>query len=196
LLLQQSVSEQFMERLVQKTGALNIGPGQDDPDLGPLISKRQYDRVMGYIVVGKKEGAQLPIGGGHPSAPALEKGFYVEPTIFDSVSPAMRIFQEEIFGPVLSVTTFSDEEEAIDLANNSKYGLVAGVWTENMGKAHRVAKRIDAGQIYVNNWASGTGVATPFGGFKQSGLGREKGIETFHHYTQVKAISAFIGGEG
>ncbi|MFV2045464.1 MAG: aldehyde dehydrogenase, partial [Anaerolineales bacterium] len=193
LLIQDTIAEEFLSRLKERAQSLKVGPGQDDPDLGPLISQGQFDRVWNYIEIGKDEGAELTLGGGRPTDDRLQKGYFIAPTIFQGVAPSMRIFQEEIFGPVLSVTTFSTEEEAVDLANNSDYGLVAGIWTENLGKAHRVAQGLEVGQIYVNNWASGTGSSTPFGGYKKSGFGREKGLETFHHYTQVKAVSIFIG---
>lgn len=193
LIIREAIAASFVARLAEHAEQLRVGPGQENPDLGPLISRRQYERVTNYIDIGRQEGAQLVTGGGRPADPRLRDGFFVAPTIFQSVDPNMRIFQEEIFGPVLSVTTFSDEEEAITLANNSEYGLVAGVWTENLGRAHRVARELQAGNVYVNNWASGVGQATPFGGYRKSGIGREKGLETFHHYTQLKAVSVYIG---
>lgn len=194
LIIQDTIADDFVAQLAENARNLRIGPGHQDPDLGPLISQRQYERVTEYIKIGQNEGAELVTGGGHPPGAQLEDGFFVEPTIFRAVKPEMRIFQEEIFGPVLAVTTFATEEEAIALANNSPYGLVAGVWTENLGRAHRVARRLEVGNVYVNNWASGVGQATPFGGYKKSGIGREKGLETFHHYTQLKAVSVYIGG--
>jgi acyl-CoA reductase-like NAD-dependent aldehyde dehydrogenase len=193
LIIHERVAAEFVEQLAAQVPTLRVGRGDDDPDLGPLISKRQQDRVQNYIAIGQEEGAHMLARGNLPADQALQQGFFVAPTIFDRVTPNLRIFQEEIFGPVLVVTTFADEEEAVHLANNTPYGLVAGVWTESLGRAHRVARQIQAGNIYVNNWASGTGIATPFGGYKKSGIGREKGLETFHHYTQSKAVSIFIG---
>lgn len=193
LIIHERIAGAFVERLAAQVAMLRVGRGEDDPDLGPLISKRQQDRVQSYIAIGQQEGARLVASGSLPSDPALEQGFFVAPTVFDHVAPELRIFQEEIFGPVLVVTTFADEDEAIRLANDTPYGLVAGIWTESLGRAHRVARQLQAGNIYVNNWASGTGVATPFGGYKKSGIGREKGLETFHHYTQSKAVSLYIG---
>ena len=193
VIIHEAIADSFVARLAEHAAQLRVGPGQENPDLGPLISRRQYERVTDYIDIGQNEGAQLVTGGGRPADPRLREGFFVAPTIFQSVNADMRIFQEEIFGPVLSVTAFSDEEEAITLANNSEYGLVAGVWTENLGRAHRVARELQAGNVYVNNWASGVGQATPFGGYRKSGIGREKGLETFHHYTQLKAVSIYIG---
>lgn len=193
LLVHESIADRFLDRVRSLAAAMRVGPGEEDPDLGPLISERQFDRVWNYIQIGRQEGAHIVTGGDRPSEERLRRGFFIVPTIFDSVRPDMRVFQEEIFGPVLVATTFRSDEEAIALANNSSYGLTAGVWTENLGRAHRLARELQAGQVYVNNWAGGTGVASPFGGYKKSGFGREKGLETFHHYTTVKAVSILIG---
>lgn len=193
LLIHESVAQPFLEQLTKLTAVLRVAPGEEDPDLGPLISKRQYERVWNYVQIGKTEGARVLAGGAPPTETRLNDGFFLMPTIFDQVAPEMRIFQEEIFGPVLAVTTFKTEEEALALANATEYGLAAGLWTENLGRAHRVARGLNTGQIYINNWAGGVGVALPFGGYKKSGIGREKGLETFHHYTTLKAISAFVG---
>jgi aldehyde dehydrogenase (NAD+) len=193
LIIHERVAGQFVEKLAERVANMRVGRGEDDPDLGPLISKRQQERVEGYLTIGRDEGARLVASGNLPEDPALQNGFFVAPAIFDQVTPQLRVFQEEIFGPVLVVTTFADEDEAIALANDSQYGLVAGIWTENLGRAHRVARGVQAGNIYINNWASGTGIATPFGGYKKSGIGREKGLETFNHYTQSKGISLHIG---
>jgi acyl-CoA reductase-like NAD-dependent aldehyde dehydrogenase len=144
--------------------------------------------IEGYVKIGQSEGAHVAAGGGRPSAPDLGHGFFYEPTLLDGVSPDMRVAQEEIFGPVLAIITFDDVEEAIAIANRSQYGLVAGVWTRDINKAMTVASRIKAGQVYINTYGAGGGVELPFGGYKKSGYGREKGLESLASYTQVKNV--------
>jgi aldehyde dehydrogenase (NAD+) len=139
--------------------------------------------VVDYFQVAEGDGARL-VTGGHAVTGPLAAGRYVEPTVYADVTPEMRIFQEEIFGPVLAVSRFATEEEAIELANDSEYGLVAGVWTSDSARALRVASRLEAGQVIVNGGR--TGIETPFGGYKASGLGREKGFESLRYYTQLK----------
>ncbi len=129
-----------------------------------------------------------PRVGGRPTGPDLGRGFFFQPTLLDGVSPEMRVAQEEIFGPVLAIITFDDVEEAIAIANRSQYGLVAGVWTRDINKAMTVASRIKAGQVYINTYGAGGGVELPFGGYKKSGYGREKGLESLASYTQVKNV--------
>jgi len=143
--------------------------------------------VERYIELGRKEVGEPIVGGSIPD----RVGYFVEPTIFDNVDNRTRLAQEEIFGPVLSVMTFSTEEEALELANDVQYGLVAGVFTENNGRAYRFARNVEAGLVYVNEWFAG-GVETPFGGFKKSGVGREKGLEALDNYTQIKSVCANI----
>ena len=186
LVVQASIKERFLQQLRQRALQMSVGPGLDAPDLGPLTSREHYERVLGYIDLGQQEGARLYAGGTRP--PELPRGYFVQPTIFDEVQPAMRIAQEEIFGPVLSVLSFQDEAEALHIANNVPYGLVAGIFTNDINRALRLANGIKAGQVYVNEYFA-TSEEVPFGGYKQSGFGREKGLEALKHYTQVKAIS-------
>ena len=187
LLVHEDIHEEFVDCLIDRVKAMTAEEGLTDPDLGPLVSETQYEKVTNYQEIGKAEVGEPVVGGGTQN----RDGYFVEPTIFDNVDNDDRIAQEEIFGPVLSVVEFADEDEAIELANDVDYGLVAGVFTENVGRAHRFARDIDAGQIYINEWFAG-GVETPFGGFKNSGFGREKGLAAVESYTQVKNVCANI----
>jgi aldehyde dehydrogenase (NAD+) len=186
LVIDGRIKEAFLDKLVQRARQIRVGPGLESPDMGPLVSQEQYERVLNYIQIGQQEGAQLLTGGGRPDR--LERGYFVAPTLFDNVAPEATIAQEEIFGPVLSVLTFHDEEEALAIANGVQYGLVAGIFTNDLNRALRLATRIRAGQIYVNEYFAG-GEETPFGGYKQSGFGREKGIDALYNYTQVKNVA-------
>jgi aldehyde dehydrogenase (NAD+) len=188
LLVHEDVHDEFVSELADRTVELTLGPGDEDPDMGPLVSDAQFDKVTRYLEIGEAEAGEPIVGGG-----TLDRdGYFVEPTIFDGAENDMRIAQEEIFGPVLSVIEFSDEQEAFEIANDVEYGLVAGIHTENNGRAHRFARDVDAGQIFINEWFAG-GVETPFGGFKQSGFGREKGLDAIDAYTQTKNVCAYIG---
>jgi acyl-CoA reductase-like NAD-dependent aldehyde dehydrogenase len=161
--------------------------------MGPIISKRQLEIIEGYVKLAIGEGAEVVAGGARPADQALRSGFFFEPTLLDRVTPPMRIAQEEIFGPVLTITTFDDIEEAVEIANRSEYGLLAGVWTKNINAAMALATGIKAGQVYVNTYGAGGGVELPFGGYKKSGYGREKGLESLLTYTQVKNICVKFG---
>jgi len=187
LIIHEDVHDDILDEILSRTQELTLGPGMEDPDLGPLISQTQLDKVERYIELGRKEVGEPIVGGS-----ILDRvGYFVEPTIFDNVDNGTRLAQEEIFGPVLSVMTFSTEEEALELANDVQYGLVAGVFTENNGRAYRFARNVEAGLVYINEWFAG-GVETPFGGFKKSGVGREKGLEALDNYTQIKSVCANI----
>ena len=183
LLVERGIKDALVEKLIRRSEQIVIGPGLTEPDMGPLVSRVHFDRVMSYIETGRGEGATVLTGGSR----AREKGYFVMPTIFDGVRSHMRIAQEEIFGPVLSILSFDEEEEALAMANDVKYGLVAGIHTNDINRAMRLATHIKAGQIYVNEYFSG-GEETPFGGYKQSGFGREKGMAAMENYTQVKNL--------
>ncbi len=188
LFLPKKIHDEFMEKLVAKTKKLKLGdPANPATDLGPAISKKQQEIVLGYIEKGKQEGAKLTIGGKAPSDPELVKGFFVEPTIFDDVSNKMTIAQEEIFGPVLSVIKYDSEQEAVAMANDSIYGLGGGVWSKDKERALNVAMQLRTGTVWINEWHLISEKA-PFGGYKQSGIGREFGVDGLKEYTEAKHL--------
>jgi aldehyde dehydrogenase (NAD+) len=189
LVIEKSIQETFVQKLVNRMEKLSIGPGMDNHDLGPVLSKKQFERINSFIDLAKKDGIAILTGGERVSVENCEAGYYLKPTIFADVPPNHYLAQEEIFGPVLTVSTFETEEEAIEIANGTQYGLVAGVWTENVGRAHRVANQLQCGQVFINHYGAGGGIAQPFGGYKKSGFGREKGLEALRNYTQLKNVA-------
>ncbi|MFA1818874.1 aldehyde dehydrogenase family protein [Virgibacillus oceani] len=188
LLVEESFKEVFLQKVVEKFEELTVGAGLDDKDLGPILNERQFNHVIGLIEMAKKE-ASVVAGGNAVTVEGNVGGFYVEPTIIDDVDRNSRLAQEEVFGPVLTVFTFKDVAEALDLANSTDYGLVTGIWTQDISRAHYLASRIDSGQVFINNYGAGGGVQMPFGGYKKSGFGREKGWIALYNYTQVKNVA-------
>lgn len=187
ILLQKSIYEQVASALAERFSKLVAGPHYADLDLGPLVNDKQRDRVAAMVAAAKEAGISvLAEGSVHPDAP--KGGYYQAPVLFGSVDPQATIAQEEIFGPVLSLFPFEDEAEAIKLANSTEFGLVAGIWTKDGARQHRVAKRVRAGQVFINGYGAGGGIELPFGGFKKSGHGREKGFEALYDMSATKTI--------
>ncbi|RYY97692.1 MAG: aldehyde dehydrogenase [Comamonadaceae bacterium] len=182
ILVERSVRDRFVQLLKAEVEKLKVGAGEDC-QVGPIITAPQFRKVDEYFGIARDEGAQVVTGGKVKDG----KGYFVEPTVFAGLPADSRVVREEIFGPVCAVLEFADEAEALRMANDTDYGLAAGLWTQNLSRAHRVAARLQAGQVYVNEYPSG-GVETPFGGYKQSGIGREKGREALNHYTQLKTV--------
>jgi aldehyde dehydrogenase (NAD+) len=190
LLVERSIKESFVAKVSEHMKQLRIGPGIENSDIGPIISEKQLRRIESYINLARQEGVSIRLGG--QRVKEAGNGFFFEPTILDSVSPDSRLAQEEIFGPVLVVLPFDTIEEALSLANNTEYGLVTGIWTSNLNKAHWLANRVRSGQVFINNYGAGGGVEMTFGGYRKSGFGREKGLEALKHYTQVKNVAVKI----
>jgi aldehyde dehydrogenase (NAD+) len=187
LLVPKARQAEAEELLKTYFGFIQYGdPAAEDQIMGPVVNKRQYERVLSYIEKGRQEGARLLLGGGRPQQ--LDKGYYIEPTVFVDVTNDMTIAQEEIFGPVLSVITYEDDDDAVRIANDSVYGLSAGVFSADEERALAVARRIRSGTVNVNG-GNFYAPDAPFGGYKHSGIGREMGPEGFEEYLETKTIA-------
>jgi aldehyde dehydrogenase (NAD+) len=194
LLVPTSLKDEIVGRLVERAKTLKLGDPLDlGTDVGPVITRNQRDRILNYIAAARQEGATVALGGGVPRGPEFEVGNWVEPTIVTDVTNDQRIAREEVFGPVLTVLTYDTVDEAVVIANDTDYGLSAGVWGGDEDRALDVARRLDAGMVYVNDWHV-INPAYPFGGTKQSGLGREGGPDALDAYTEQKYISVDRSG--
>ncbi len=187
VLVQREIYEKVATGLAERFAKLVAGPHDADLDLGALINPKQKERVTGLVAAAEEAGVEV-LARGSVSADAPSGGYYFAPALFGSVDPAKAIAQEEVFGPVLAVTPFEDEADAVRIANGTEFGLVAGVWTRDGARQHRVAKRVRAGQVFVNGYGAGGGIELPFGGFKKSGHGREKGFEALYDMSATKTI--------
>ncbi|QQG48830.1 MAG: aldehyde dehydrogenase family protein [archaeon] len=189
LLVEESVKDSFVSMLVEGARAMKLGDGlQPETAMGPLVSAQHRERVSGYVQTGVSEGAKVAVGGSKPDLPGLGQGFFFSPTILDEVTQDMKVAREEIFGPVLTVTGFSGQADAVEKANDAEYGLWAGVWTKDLSRAHRVAGSLESGIVTVNEEPI-TFPQTPFGGFKRSGNSSEQGMDAINSYVRVKNVS-------
>ncbi|MEV1025238.1 aldehyde dehydrogenase family protein [Streptomyces sp. NPDC050264] len=186
VLVHESVHAEVVERIAAHFAKVTIGPGTTDPDLGPLVSRRQQERVRGYVE--GVDSGEIVFGGTVAEPAGITEGAFFTPTLIDGVDPAAPIAQEEVFGPVLTTMQFSTEEEAVALANGTAYALLGAVWTSDLSRAHRIAAEVEAGQVYVNTYGAGGGVELPFGGSRKSGYGREKGVEALDSCTATKTV--------
>jgi aldehyde dehydrogenase (NAD+) len=192
LLIEEHAHDRVLDAVAAELRKIEVGPGIDDPDMGPLITARQLERVQQLVDEGRSSGV-LVLGGSRPDDRRLNNGFFFEPTLLDAVPFDAKIAQEEVFGPVLVASTFADLDEAAYLANATGYGLVAGIWTRDIRTAHVLIREIKAGQIFVNTYGAGGGVELPFGGRKRSGHGREKGFEGMLAFTRTKSVAIGLG---
>ena len=193
LLLEEAAHDRFVELLAKRIGTIHLGRGLDNPDMGPVVSERQMQRVLRFIAAGAKDGARAVAGGRRADGAGLNRGYFIEPTLLDQVARGTALEQEEIFGPVLTVTTFGSVDEAIAVANGTPYGLVTGVWTRDLSRALRVATAVKSGQVRINSYSVEGSIGLPFGGYKRSGFGREQGVEALANYTQLKNVMINFG---
>jgi len=183
-----AVHDELVDRLGKAFEEVTLGHGVEDPDMGPVITSAQRDRVLGYIDGAVAAGCHVVAGGSAAEVSGLADGYFVRPTLLAGVRPEAAVAREEVFGPVLAVLRAEDEDSALAIANGTPFGLVASVWTADIDRAMRLARRLQAGQVYINSYGAAGGIGLPFGGVKKSGFGREKGVEAVYEYTQAKTV--------
>lgn len=192
LMVHESIYDEFLADVIERVKAIRVGaPTLKTSQMGPINSKSQYDKVLGFVDIAKADGARLVTGGKRPQGSEYERGYWIEPTVFADVTPAMRIAKEEVFGPILSVMRWRDVTEVIALANSVEYGLTASIWTKDINAAMSMAQRLETGYVWIN----GVGAhykGVPYGGYKNSGVGREESVEELFSYTQTKAINILL----
>lgn len=194
VLIQDDVYDEVAKSLVERAQSIRLGDPMDlQSEMGTVAFRGQFDKVLDYVEVAQQEGARLLCGGRKATGPGLDDGLFIEPTVFGEVDNTMRIAREEVFGPVASLIRFTDEDDAVRIANDTPFGLAAGVWTGNVGRAHRMAKRVRAGTVWINTYRR-TNYAMPFGGYNESGIGRENGLAALHEFTEVKSVWINHGG--
>jgi aldehyde dehydrogenase (NAD+) len=185
------VHDELVRLVAERARTIKLGnPFDEATEMGPVANRPQYEKVLGYLEVARAEGAQVAAGG---EAASETGGYFVQPTVLTGVDPSMTVVREEVFGPVLAAYTFTDEEEAVRLANDTPFGLAASVWTNDVRRAHRVANRIKAGTVWINAYRV-VAPNVPFGGFGDSGVGRENGLDAVREYTEVKSIWIELSG--
>ncbi|HYP01073.1 MAG TPA: aldehyde dehydrogenase family protein, partial [Pyrinomonadaceae bacterium] len=196
LFLDERIKDEFLERFKARAEKVKVGDPMDKAtQMGPQVSEEQLTRIKGYVDIARGEGASVLTGGCPPQLEGnFQKGFFFQPTVFSDVQNKMRVAQEEIFGPVVSVITFQDEKDLVQQANDTVYGLSAGIWTKDITRAHRFARDINAGTVWINTFNM-FNAASPFGGFKQSGYGREMGKHALELYTHVKSVWVDLSGK-
>jgi aldehyde dehydrogenase (NAD+) len=191
VLVQRSIYEKFSQMIAGAAQQIPIGRDETFPTLGPIANRMQYEKVLGYFESARQEGATILTGGEPATGDDLDDGLYIKPTVFADVTMDMKVVKEEIFGPAGVLIPFDTEEEAVQIANDTEYGLCSGLWTQDVSRAHRVASKIKAGTVYVNTYHDHT-VSAPVGGYKKSGIGRERGIQALQQYSQVKNVTMHL----
>ena len=191
LIVHRDVATEFTERLVEKVKALRIGPGLEDPDVGPVVSAEQRTKILAHLDSARASGVRALAGGG--PAPGFARGYFVSPTVLCDVDAALPIAREEVFGPVVTITTVANDEEALRIANGVPTGLVAGIHTRDVARALAMARRLETGSVWINGWYMG-GVQAPTGGTKESGLGRERGLVGVRNFLQIKNVAVRLPG--